>query len=52
MITATTVTLDYAILAVHGHPVKKMDELFTQLQASNPIGVKIQLRRNQCEQVS
>lgn len=38
------------ILAVDGHPVKHVDELFTQLQASKPAAVKIQLRRDHAEQ--
>ena len=39
------------ILAVDGHPVKHVDELFTQLQASKPAAVKIQLRRSGSEQM-
>ncbi len=39
------------ILAVDGHPVKHVDELFKQLQASKPAAVKIQLRRGHSEQM-
>lgn len=39
------------ILAVDGHPVKHVDELFKQLQTSKPADVKIQLRRGGSEQV-
>ncbi|MEO8998650.1 MAG: PDZ domain-containing protein [Rhodanobacter sp.] len=39
------------ILAVDGHPVKHVDELFKQLQGSKPDTVKIQLRRDHSEQV-
>ena len=38
------------ILAVDGHAVKHVDELFTRLQASKPADVKIQLRRDHVEQ--
>lgn len=39
------------ILAVDGHPVTHVDELFKQLQTSKPAAVKIQLRRDHSEQV-
>ncbi|WEN15088.1 PDZ domain-containing protein [Rhodanobacter sp. AS-Z3] len=39
------------ILAVDGHPVKHVGELFKQLQASKPANVKIQVRRGHAEQV-
>lgn len=39
------------ILAVDGHPVNHVDELFKQLQTRKPAAVKIQLRRDQSEQV-
>ena len=38
------------ILAIDGHPVKHVSELFKQLQASKPAAVKIQLRRGHYEQ--
>jgi S1-C subfamily serine protease len=39
------------LLSVDGHPVKHVDELFKQLQASKPAAVKIQLRRSASEQL-
>jgi len=39
------------LLAVDGHPLKHVDELFKQLQASKPTPVKIQLRRGHSEQI-
>jgi len=39
------------ILAADGHPVKHVDELFKQLQASKPAAVRIQIRRGHTEQV-
>ena len=38
------------ILAVDGHPVKHVDELFKQLQTSKPAPVNIQLRRGHAGQ--
>ncbi|MEP7186507.1 MAG: PDZ domain-containing protein [Rhodanobacter sp.] len=39
------------ILAVDGHPVMHVDELFKQLQTSKPAPVTIRLRRGHAEQV-
>ncbi len=39
------------ILAVDGHPVAHVDELFKQLQTRKPAAVKLSLRRDHAEQV-